>query len=73
VLVRKGAWYSYNSDNISQGRDNAIKYLEEKPEFAEQIKQLVREKLDKGAVVSANSVAKPSEEDEEEVDLEPEE
>ncbi|MEH1907309.1 recombinase RecA [Nostoc sp.] len=74
VLVRKGAWYSYNGDNISQGRDNAIKYLEEKPEFAEQIKQLVREKLDKGAVVSANSVAKPSEGDEEEEDdLEPEE
>ncbi|MEH2326685.1 MAG: recombinase RecA [Nostoc sp.] len=74
IIVRKGAWYSYNGDNISQGRDNAIKYLEEKPEFAEEIKKLVREKLDKGAVVSANSVAKTSEEDEEEeVDLEPEE
>ncbi|BCL37592.1 recombinase RecA [Nostoc sp. MS1] len=73
VLIRKGAWYSYNGDNISQGRDNAIKYLEEKPEFAEQIKQQVREKLDKGAVVSANSVAKVSEEDEEDVDLEEEE
>ncbi|MDZ8056040.1 MAG: recombinase RecA [Aulosira sp. ZfuVER01] len=73
ILIRKGAWYSYNGDNISQGRDNAIKYLEEKAEFAAQIKQLVREKLDKGAVVSANSVAKVSEEDEEEVDLEEEE
>ncbi|WP_375511606.1 recombinase RecA [uncultured Nostoc sp.] len=74
IIVRKGAWYSYNGDNISQGRDNAIKYLEEKPEFADEIKRLVREKLDKGAVVSANSVAKTSEEDEEEeVDLEPEE
>jgi recombination protein RecA len=74
IMIRKGAWYSYNGENVSQGRDNAIKYLEEKPEFAEQIKQLVREKLDKGAVVSANSVAKPSEGDEEEeVDLEPEE
>ncbi|MEH1872790.1 recombinase RecA [Nostoc sp.] len=74
IIVRKGAWYSYNGDNISQGRDNAIKYLEEKPEFAEEIKKLVREKLDKGAVVSANSVAKTSEDDEEEeIDLEPEE
>jgi recombination protein RecA len=74
IIVRKGAWYSYNGDNISQGRDNAIKYLEEKPEFADEIKKLVRERLDKGAVVSANSVAKASEEDEEEdVDLEPEE
>nr|AAA22031.1 DNA-repair protein (recA) [Trichormus variabilis] len=73
ILLRKGAWYSYNGDNISQGRDNAIKYLEEKPEFAEQIKQQVREKLDKGAVVSANSVAKANEEDEEDVDLDEEE
>ncbi|RCJ30925.1 recombinase RecA [Nostoc minutum NIES-26] len=73
ILVRKGAWYSYNGDNISQGRDNAIKYLEEKTEFAEQIKQQVREKLDKGAVVSANSVAKANEEEEEDDELEEDE
>ncbi|MDP5337602.1 MAG: recombinase RecA [Nodularia sp. (in: cyanobacteria)] len=72
VIVRKGAWYSYNGDNISQGRDNAIKYLEEKPEFAAEIKELVRQKLDMGAVVSANSVAKANQE-EEEVELEEEE
>ncbi|WP_315788598.1 recombinase RecA [Fischerella sp. JS2] len=68
VLNRKGAWYSYNGDNISQGRDNAIKYLEEKSEFAEQIKQLVREKLEKGAVVSATSVRKTNEDEDEDMD-----
>ncbi|MDB9375216.1 recombinase RecA [Nodularia sphaerocarpa] len=72
VIVRKGAWYSYNGDNISQGRDNAIKYLEEKPDFAAQIKELVRQKLDMGAVVSANSVTKANEQEEEEVELEEE-
>jgi recombination protein RecA len=56
VVVRKGAWYSYNGDNIAQGRDNAIKYLEENFELAQQIQQIVREKLEMGAVVSANSV-----------------
>ena len=66
ILLRKGAWYSYNGDNISQGRDNAIKYLEEKPDFAEKIKEQVRGKLDQGAVVSANSVSKSNEEDDEE-------
>jgi recombination protein RecA len=71
VIVRKGAWYSYNGDNISQGRDNAIKYLEEKPDFAAEIKELVRQKLDMGAVVSANSVSKTNEEDED-VELEEE-
>ncbi|MBC5796123.1 recombinase RecA [Sphaerospermopsis sp. LEGE 00249] len=73
ILLRKGAWYSYNGDNISQGRDNAIKYLEEKPDFAEKIKEQVRGKLDQGAVVSANSVSKSNEEeDEEEMELDEE-
>ncbi|TAF07316.1 MAG: recombinase RecA [Nostocales cyanobacterium] len=70
VLLRKGAWYSYNGDNISQGRDNAIKYLEEKSEFAAKIEEQVREKLDKGAVVSANSVTKVNGEEEEEDEIE---
>lgn len=65
VIVRKGAWYSYNGENISQGRDNAIKYLEEKPEVAETVQQQVRQKLEMGAVVSANSVAVVSEGDDE--------
>jgi recombination protein RecA len=56
VVVRKGAWYSYNGDNIGQGRDNTIKYMEEKPEFVKEVEKLVRQKLDSGAVVSANSV-----------------
>ncbi len=56
VVVRKGAWYSYKGDNIAQGRDNAVKHLEENPEVAFEVEQQVREKLDMGAVVSANSV-----------------
>jgi recombination protein RecA len=63
ILTRRGAWYSYNGENISQGRDNAIKYMEEKPEFALEVEKLVREKLEMGAVVSANSVAPPSADD----------
>ncbi len=68
VITRKGAWYSYNGDNISQGRDNAIKYMEDKPDFAKELEVLVRQKLEMGAVVSANSVAVPDPEDDEEED-----
>ena len=70
VITRKGAWYSYNGDNISQGRDNAIKYMEDKPEFAKELEVLVRQKLEMGAVVSANSVATPDPDDEEDDDNE---
>jgi recombination protein RecA len=63
VVVRKGAWYSYNGDNISQGRDNAIKYMEEKPDFAKEVEALVRQKLDMGVQVSANTVGPVDPED----------
>ena len=56
VIARKGAWYSYEGDNIGQGRENTIKYLEENPEFVQDIERQVREKLDLGAEVSANSI-----------------
>jgi recombination protein RecA len=65
VVTRRGAWYSYDGDNIAQGRENAIKYLEENPEIAKKVQQQVLEKLDKGAVVSANSVTHVDEDDDE--------
>jgi len=60
VIVRRGAWYSYKGDNISQGRDNAIKYAEDNLEFAKGIEAEIRQKLELGASVSANSVTQIS-------------
>ena len=51
VITRKGAWYSYNGDNIGQGRDNSIKYMEENPEFVQSVEQQVRQKLEVGAPI----------------------
>jgi recombination protein RecA len=45
VVVRKGAWYSYEGDNIGQGRDNTIVWLEQNPEHKERIEVQVRQKL----------------------------
>jgi recombination protein RecA len=45
VIVRKGAWYSYNGDNIGQGRDNTIQRMQEDSTFAQKVEQQVREKL----------------------------
>jgi recombination protein RecA len=56
VVVRKGAWYSYGGDNIGQGRDNTITWLEQNPEQKEQIEAEVRRKLTEGADVTANSL-----------------
>ena len=56
VVARKGAWYSYEGDNIGQGRDNTITWLEQNPEQAEVIEQLTRQKLKEGSEVTANSM-----------------
>ena len=58
VVSRKGAWYSYEGDNIAQGRDNAVKYLEENPEFAEVIEEKVKAALE----IKNGSVADQEEE-----------
>ena len=45
-LVNKaGAWYSYKTDRIGQGKKNACDYLSENPAVAAEIEQAVRAKL----------------------------
>ncbi|MGL5134502.1 MAG: recombinase RecA, partial [Planktothrix sp.] len=70
---RKGAWYSYNGDNIGQGRDKTLTYLEENATLAKEIEQKVRGALDSGAVVSANSVTQVDSHDDEDFDASSEE
>lgn len=57
VILKKGSWYSYNGENIAQGRDKVIQHMEKNVDFKNEIEQLVKKKLETGAVVSANSVA----------------
>lgn len=45
VITRKGAWYSYDGDNIGQGRDNTVTRLLEDSAFAAKVEAQVREKL----------------------------
>ncbi len=72
IITRRGAWYSYDGDNIAQGRDNTVKYMEENPAMVEKIQKLVLDKLNAGTPVSANTLLKQAEEEEEE-EIEPEE
>ena len=61
IVKRKGAWYSYEGENIAQGRENTLQYLEENPTLREAIERQVRQKLETGAVVVPTSP--PSAED----------
>ena len=45
LVDKSGAWYAYKGEKIGQGKANAAKYLEEKPEIANEIETAIRERL----------------------------
>ena len=46
VVDRAGAWYSYGSTRVGQGRDNARRFLRENVDIAEEIEAKIREKFE---------------------------
>ena len=43
VVEKSGAWFSYDSIRIGQGRENSKKYLREHPEMADKIEKVIRD------------------------------
>jgi recombination protein RecA len=43
VVEKSGAWFSYDSQRLGQGRENAKSYLRQNPEAAARIEQAIRE------------------------------
>ncbi|NLZ80994.1 MAG: recombinase RecA [Clostridiales bacterium] len=46
VILKSGAWYSYNDVKIGQGRENSKTYLKENPEILAEVERKVREAYD---------------------------
>ena len=44
LIVKSGAWYSYNGERIGQGRENVKKYLEERPSLIASLEASIKEK-----------------------------
>jgi recombination protein RecA len=63
IIEKLGAWYSYNTERIGQGRENARDLLRANPGLAEEIEAKVRAKL---ALKVAPPPPASSEDDEEE-------
>ena len=43
IIAKTGAWFAYNGQKIGQGKVNAMKFLDENPEVADEIEQKIRE------------------------------
>ena len=60
LVEKSGAWFSYDSIRIGQGRENAKSYLQENPDMALKIEKAIRGKTDEVGEVLMTG---PSEED----------
>ncbi|HZC15777.1 MAG TPA: recombinase RecA [Caulobacteraceae bacterium] len=63
VVEKSGSWFSYNSQRIGQGRDNAREFLKVNPDMAAEIEKAVRGNA--GAIVEELLVGAPSENEDE--------
>ncbi|MCB1535592.1 MAG: DNA recombination/repair protein RecA, partial [Rhodoblastus sp.] len=43
VVEKSGAWFSYDSQRLGQGRENAKAFLRQNPEIAQRIELAIRE------------------------------
>jgi len=46
IVEKSGSWFSYNSERIGQGRENAKTTFKENPDIANQIEALIRQKAE---------------------------
>ena len=57
-FVRKsGAWYTYEGDQLGQGKENARAFLRDNPELADEIEQKIKNKLGIGVAVDLTDAA----------------
>jgi recombination protein RecA len=60
-IVRKaGAWYTYDGDQLGQGKENARTFLRDNPDVANEIEKKIKEKLGVGPRLDAD-VSAPAE------------
>ncbi len=44
-MRKAGAWYTYDGDQLGQGKENARAFLRDNPDLANEIEKKIKEKL----------------------------
>jgi recombination protein RecA len=59
-LIRKsGAWYTYEGDQLGQGKENVRTFLRDNPDLADEIEKRIKEKLGVGPRVDTSAGDQP--------------
>lgn len=63
IVEKSGAWFSYDSQRLGQGRENAKAFLKQNPAVADKIEQSIRQNA--GLIAASILQGSPSDEDDE--------
>ena len=56
-VKKAGAWYTYEGDQLGQGKENVRSFLRDNPDIADEIEKKIKEKLGVGARLDVDAVA----------------
>ena len=56
-MRKSGAWYTYEGDQLGQGKENARNFLRENEDTANEIEKRIKEKLGVGARLDADATS----------------
>ena len=54
-MRKSGAWYTYEGDQLGQGKENARNFLKDNPDLANEIEKKIKEKLGVGPRLDADA------------------
>jgi recombination protein RecA len=57
IVKKSGAWYTYESDQLGQGKENSRSFLRDNPDLADEIERKIKEKLGIGPRVDIPAAA----------------
>jgi recombination protein RecA len=56
IIRKSGAWYTYEGDQLGQGKENARNFLRDNPDLADEIEKKIKEKLGVGPRLDEDAV-----------------
>ncbi|HLL68575.1 MAG TPA: recombinase RecA [Micromonosporaceae bacterium] len=59
IIRKAGAWYTYDGDQLGQGKENARTFLKENPDVAAEVEKKIKEKLGVGVGVASDAATGP--------------
>jgi recombination protein RecA len=51
IIRKAGAWFTYDADQLGQGRENARSYLRSNPDLADELEKKIKERMGIGPKV----------------------